>query len=83
MSNNEKGAMVTGAASSTAGVGASIGTVAAAGSVTGLSAAGITSGLAAIGGVVGGGMLTGLAITAAAPVALGAAGYGLYKWLKK
>ena len=32
--------------------------------------------------VVGGGMAAGLAVTAAAPVAIGAAAYGLYKWLK-
>ena len=59
-----------------------VGTVAAAGSVAGLGAAGITSGLAAVGSVVGGGMAAGLAVTAAAPVAIGAAAYGLYKWLK-
>jgi hypothetical protein len=44
-----------------------------------LSATGITSGLAAIGSIVGGGMATGLVITATAPVAVGAAAYGLYK----
>lgn len=60
----------------------SVGTVAAAGTVTGLGTTGITSVLAAIGGVVGGGMATGLAITVAAPLAIGGAAYGLYKWLK-
>jgi len=57
-----------------------VGMISAAGSVSGLSAAGVTSGLAAIGGVVGGGMVTGVAVTAAAPV-IGAAsvGYGAYK----
>jgi predicted lipid-binding transport protein (Tim44 family) len=39
------------------------------GGVVGFSGAGITSGLAAIGSVVGGGMLAGVVITAAAPVA--------------
>lgn len=63
-------------------VGGSISAVSAAGSVAGLSAVGVTSGLAAIGGVVGGGMITGLAITAAAPLAIGAGTYGIYKWLK-
>ena len=67
-----------------AGLGAvgSVGTVAASGTVAGLGATGITSGLAAVGSVVGGGMASGLVITAAAPVAIGAAFYGLYKWLK-
>jgi hypothetical protein len=50
--------------------------------VPGLGAAGVTSGLAAVGSVVGGGMVAGLAVTAAAPLAVGAAAYGLYKWLK-
>ena len=56
-----------------AGVGASIGAISAAGAVGGLSAAGITSGLAAIGGS----MVTGVAVVAAIPVAVGAAGFGL------
>jgi len=67
-----------------AGVGAagSVATVSSAGAVAGLGATGITSGLAAVGAVAGGGMATGLAITVAAPLAVGAMGYGLYKWLK-
>lgn len=64
------------------GAAGSVGTVAAAGTVAGLGATGITSGLAAIGAVAGGGMATGLAITCAGPLAVGAAAYGLYKWLK-
>lgn len=60
------------------GVVGSIGAVSAVGSVAGLSAAGVTSGLATIGG----GMVVGLAITAAAPLAIGAGAYGIYKWLK-
>lgn len=75
-------AKIAGAAGGVVGVAGSVGTVAAAGSVAGLGAAGITSGLAAVGSVVGGGMAAGLVITAAAPVAIGAAAYGLYKWLK-
>jgi hypothetical protein len=38
--------------------------------------------LAAVGGVVGGGMVAGLVVTAAAPIAIGAICYGVYKWLK-
>ncbi len=61
-----------GFASVTAAVGAS-------GSVVGLSAAGVTSGLAALGG---GAMATGLLTVAAIPVAAGAVGYGLVKFVK-
>lgn len=49
-------------------------------------AAALTSGLAALGSIVGGGMLTGLCIVAAAPVAgflsVGAASYGVYRLYK-
>jgi hypothetical protein len=70
-----------------AGVGAGLGAAGAVGTVStlgvaGLGATGITSGLAAVGSVVGGGMAAGLAVTAAAPLAVGAAAYGLYKWFK-
>lgn len=82
MSDNDKGAAAAGLASGAVGAAGSVGAVAASG-VAGLGATGITSGLAAVGGVIGGGMLSGLVITAAAPLAVGAAGYGLYKWLKK
>lgn len=83
MSDNDKGAAITGVTAGAVGAAGSVGTVAAAGTVTGLGATGITSGLAAVGSVVGGGMAAGLAITVAAPIAIGAAGYGLYKLLKK
>lgn len=68
-----------------AAVGASggIGAVSAMGSVGGLGAAGITSGLAAVGGVVGGGMLTGLCLVAAAPILAGGAAFGAYKLYSK
>jgi len=82
MSDKDKKAAIAGAAGTAAGAAGSVGTVAAAGTVTGLGATGITSGLAAIGGVVGGGMATGLAITVAAPLVVGGAAYGLYRWLK-
>lgn len=61
---------------------ASIGAIAFAvnsmGLVTGLSAAGITSGLAAIGGTMMGGVM----VAAAAPVAVGAVGYGVVRGMK-
>lgn len=61
------------------GIGGAIGAVSVSGTVSGLSAAGITSGLAAIGG---GTMLGGIALIAALPIAVGAAGYGLVKGIK-
>lgn len=79
--DKEKEATAAGAAgAATGGIGA-VGAVAALG-VPGLGATGITSGLAAVGTIVGGGMGAGLLVTAAAPLAVGAAAYGLYKWLK-
>lgn len=54
--------------------------VSAAGTVTGLSAPGITSGLAALG--LGGGMIVGVAVAAAIPIGVGAAGYGIAKGAK-
>ena len=53
--------------------------ISASGVVAGLSAAGITSGLAAIGGIIGGGMLAGIAVVAAAPLVVGAILYSLCK----
>ena len=80
MCDKDQNACFAGGAGGVAGAAGSVGTVAALG-VPGLGMTGITSGLAAVGGVVGGGMATGLIITAAAPVAVGAACYGLYRWL--
>lgn len=48
----------------------------------GLSAAGISSGLAALGAIVGGGMVAGISVAAALPLAAGAAGYGIIKLVK-
>ena len=62
-----------------AGVGGAIGAVSAAGTIGGLSAAGITSGLSALGGT----MLGGIAVVATIPVAVGFAGFGLVKGIKK
>jgi len=67
------------AAGGVVGAGGALATVSGAGTVAGLGATGITSGLAAIGGTVGGGMAAGLLVTAAAPLAVGAGFYGLYK----
>lgn len=52
------------------------------GGMTGLSAAGITSGLAAAGGIVGGGMVAGIAVLAAPAVILGGAGVGIASHVK-
>lgn len=43
----------------------------------GLSAAGVTSGLAALGTILGGGMVVGISVAAAIPIAAGALGYGI------
>ena len=57
-------------------------------SAYGLSAAGITSGLSALGsyasitGIVGGGMIGGVILTAGIPLVAGAAGYGMVKGVK-
>src|SRR5207249_3070539 len=70
------------------GTGAIAGGTAAVGGVLAGSAAGtagaaaLTSGLAGVGAVVTGGMLAGLAVIAAAPIAGGAAGLGVYRLYK-
>ena len=69
------------------GTGAAVGATGGVGAVAtlgtaGLGATGITSGLAAVGSIVGGGMAAGVGVVAAAPLACGALGYGLYRWLK-
>ena len=50
--------------------------------ISGLSAAGITSGLAALGAIVGGGMIAGISVAAAIPIAAGCLGYGIIKGVK-
>jgi hypothetical protein len=72
---SSKAAIVGGVIGGTAGGMASIAAISATGSVAGLSAAGMTSGLAAVGSLIGGGMLGGLAVTAALPL-VGVAGVG-------
>ncbi len=81
-SDNDSSATKVAVAGATTGAVGSVTAVSTAGVVSGLGATGITSGLAAVGSIAGGGMATGLVITAAAPLAVGAAAYGLYKWLK-
>ncbi len=73
----DNAAVITGAVAggtTVAGVG-----VAAAGA----SASTITWALGAIGSAVGGGMAAGLAVVVAAPLAIGAAGYGAVKLIQK
>jgi hypothetical protein len=65
-----------------AGAGGALAAVSAGGAVTGLGMTGVTSGLAALGGLIGGTMVTGLVIVAAAPITgalVGWSGYKLYK----
>ena len=50
--------------------------------VAGLSAVGITSGLASIGALIGGGMVAGVVVSAAIPIAIGALGYKVVKGIK-
>jgi len=50
--------------------------------LAGLSAAGIASGLSALGAIVGGGMLAGISVAAAIPIAAGALGYAIIKGIK-
>ncbi|MFH0735718.1 MAG: hypothetical protein V1773_15460 [bacterium] len=78
----ETEAKVAAGVAGTATVGGAVGTVAAAGTA-GLSTAGMTTGLAAIGSVVGGGMAAGIIITAAAPLAVAAITYGVWRWVRK
>ena len=47
------------------------------------SAAAITYALGAIGGIVGGGMVAGLGVLLAGPIAIGAGAYGISKAIKK
>ena len=56
--------------------------IGASGTVTGLAGPGIVAGLYALGTLVGGGMVAGLAVTAAIPIATGGAGYGIFKGVK-
>ncbi len=80
MENETKAIAATGTGGAV-GVTGGVGAVAVLGTA-GLGATGITSGLAAVGSIVGGGMAAGVGIVAVAPLACGALGYGLYRWLR-
>ena len=68
---------VAGLSGAGTGAAGSVGAVVLAGG--GTSAAAITSGLATVGSVVGGGMLAGIGVVAAAPLAIGGICYGIAK----
>jgi len=72
---------LAGGAGGALGIAGTLGLISTGGATAGLGAAGITSGLAALGTVVGGGMLAGLAVTAAAPLTVGGVAFGAYKLL--
>ena len=77
MTRKDKDAKIMASGGSACTVAGMISLISASGVVAGLSAAGITSGLAAIGGIIGGGMLAGIAVVAAAPLVVGAILYSL------
>ena len=66
-----------------AGAGAAAGGATVAALAGGTSAAAITYALGAIGGIVGGGMVAGLGVLLAGPIAIGAGAYGISKAVKK
>ena len=81
--SSETGAIVsTGSGAAAGAVAAVAGVIAGAAEGT-AGAAALTSGLAAVGTVIGGGMFAGIVVVAAAPIAAGAAGFGIYKLYKK
>lgn len=77
MSENE--ALVSTAAGATTGGALPVVYVA----TSGLSGPCIVHSLAVLGSLIGGGMLAGIVLAAGAPIAGGAAGYGLYRAYKK
>lgn len=67
-----------------AGAAGTVGTAAGIGAVVaGTSAATMTGGLATVGALVGGGMAAGIAVAAAAPIAVGVAAFGITKFVKQ
>lgn len=67
-----------------AGATGTVGTAAGIGfAAVGTSASTMTGALATVGGVVGGGMAAGIAITAAAPIIIGATAFGITKLVKR
>lgn len=81
MENSPIGEAVAGAVGVGVGAGVGFAGLYLGGSV-GLSAAGITSGLAAAGGLIGGGMVAGIAVLAAPAVVLGGAGLSIASHVK-
>jgi len=79
----EKVAVASAGAGAVTGAVAGVGGVLAGGAAGTSGAAALTSGLAAVGSAIGGGMLAGIGMVAAAPIAFGAAGFGVYKLYKK
>ena len=79
---SEKGAVISTAVGGVAGATAAVSGVFAGAASGTAGAALMTSGLAAVGSVVGGGMFAGIVVVAAAPVAFGAVGYGVYRLYK-
>jgi len=82
MSDSPLGETVAGAVGVGLGAGIGFAGLYLGGSMTGLSAAGITSGLAAAGGLIGGGMVAGIAVLAAPAVVLGGVGVGVASHIK-
>ena len=79
----EKEEFIAGATAAVGSAGATVVGVTGVGAAGTAGAAAITSGLAAVGGIVGGGMATGLVITAAAPIAIGTGVFFAAKGIKK
>ena len=79
----EKGTVVSTSAGAVAGAVSGVAGVLSGGAAGTTGAAALTSGLATVGSVVGGGMLAGIGVVAAAPIAGSAACFGIYKAFKK
>ena len=82
-SSSETGAIVSTVSGGAAGAVAAVAGVVAGAAEGTAGAAALTSGLAAVGTVIGGGMFAGIILVAAAPLAFGAVGFGIYKLYKK
>ena len=81
--SSQVGATISTLCGAAAGTAAAVVGVAAGAAPGTAGAAAMTSGLAAVGTVIGGGMAAGIIVVAAAPVAAGVAGFGIYKFYKK
>jgi hypothetical protein len=83
MTRDEKGTLISAGSGSVAGATSAVTGVILGAAEGTAGAAALTTGLAAVGSVVGGGMLAGIVIVAATPIAGGLAFFGLYKLFKK